>query len=487
MPKHNFLKAAIFVFAFVWLGLFVLALLHYPGSKLIYSLFSITFLGMLVGGLYKQDSYGYMFLTIFMWLGFWLKFTVHTISGVQYVEPIGAFSASPTNLDNVLVIAVLAALGVIAAGFFCRFIPGGKSYCSKTQNTCPRWYPRARKWLWACLWLCIVLIPGVNTILGIAQIGLVPRTILPWPLNFFIAWFLGIGLLMGIVTLLWWDIFVKKNPFQGLFAVLAEASISSMSLLSRGTFLWHVLPVAATLSKNIKELFPTVSKRKIFVVAGMVALIFAVSFTMVNTMRRYFYSAVITSELSSKGNNAYKGYNAHILTLSTKGFSGEFANFFKKASLMGVDRWIGVEGVMAVYAYPLKGWNTLFTALMEKRKIGKADFYQSVCTPGVSDSLHFQFGSLPGPAAFFYYSGSLAAVFCGVLLLTIVVKLSETAVGYLTGNPFMCSLWGLAAANTTAQLMAPRQMLPYFFAIICALLFIRLIRGQSGSEKAPTI
>ena len=138
---------------------------------------------------------------------------------------------------------------------------------------------------------------------------------------------------------------------------------------------------------------------------------------------------------------------------------------------------------MAVYAYPIKGRDIFFAALMEKREIGKAGFYQSVCNPGVSGKAHFQFGSLPGPVAFFYYSGSIAAVFCGVLLFALAVKFSETAVGYLTGNPFMCSLWGIAAANTVAQLSAPRQMLSYFFAIICALLVIRLTRVRSGSEE----
>src|SRR3989339_733911 len=106
MPKHNFFKAGIIAFALVWLGLSVFALLYYPGSKLIYSVFSIVFLGMLVVGFYRQDSYGYMFLTVFMWLGFWLKFTVRMISGpaygeqIIYGEPIGAFIPTPGNLDN---------------------------------------------------------------------------------------------------------------------------------------------------------------------------------------------------------------------------------------------------------------------------------------------------------------------------------------------------------------------------------------------------
>ncbi len=476
MPKHNILKIVTLIFILAWFALSVLVLAHYPGSKFIYSVFSITFLAMLTGGLYKQDSYCYMFLTVFMWLGFWLKFTVHAISGARYAEPIGAFIPIPTSLDNILVISTLAAFAVIVAGFLCRLIPGGAAYCSVKQNICPQWYPRFRKWLWLGLWLCIILIPGLNTVLGINQIGLVPRTILHWPLNFLIAWFLGIGLSMGIVTLLWWDILVKTKPLQGIFAILTEASIVSASLLSRGTFLWHVLPAVAASAKNFKELFTAISKRKVFLAGCAAALLFAVSFTMANTMRQYFYSADVISVLSSKGNSDYKGNNVKGLTLAVKGFVAEFTDFFQKASSMVIGRWIGVEGVMAVSAYPLKGRDTFLKALMEKRELGKADFYQSVCQSGVGDDLYFQVGSLPGFAAFFYYSGSLLVIFIGVLLFTLAITFSEVAVGYLTGNPFMCSLWGLAAANTAAQLSAPRQMLPYFFAIICAVVFIRFIR-----------
>ncbi|MEI7482587.1 MAG: hypothetical protein WCK75_09590 [Elusimicrobiota bacterium] len=484
MPKHSFLKiATALLFTLAWLILSVLALAHYPGSKLIYSVFSIAFFCMLAGGLYKQDSYGYMFLTIFMWLGFWLKFTVGTIIGAKYAEAIGAFIPTPANLDNILGIAILAAFAVIVAGFLCRFIPGGAAYCSAKQDTCPPWYPRFRKWLWLGLWLCIILIPVVNTVLGINQIGLTPRTILHWPLNFLIAWFLGIGLSMGVVTLLWWDILAKRGPLQGLFAVLAEAAISSTSLLSRGTFLWHVLPAAAASAKNFKELFSAISKIKIFMAGCAAALLFAVSFTMANTMRQYFYSADVVSVLSSKGGNDYKGNNVQGLTLAIKGFSTEFKDFFQKASSMAIGRWIGVEGVMAVAAYPIKGRDTFLKALMEKRELGKADFYQSVCQSGVGDDLYFQVGSLPGFVAFLYYSGSLLVVFLGVLLLTLAIRLSEAGVGYLTGNPFMCSLWGLAAANTAAQLSAPRQMLPYFSAIICALIFIHLIQGGIVNRK----
>lgn len=72
----------------LWLPLFVGGLIGYSGSKLIYTLFSVIFLVMLASGFYRRVSYSYLFLVIFLWLGFWFKLTVHTILGYHYVEPI---------------------------------------------------------------------------------------------------------------------------------------------------------------------------------------------------------------------------------------------------------------------------------------------------------------------------------------------------------------------------------------------------------------
>lgn len=75
----------------VWLILFLLGLSAYSGSRITYVLFSILTGAMLINGFRQKISYGYLFLTIFLWLGFWLKLTIHAILSYPFVEPVGSF------------------------------------------------------------------------------------------------------------------------------------------------------------------------------------------------------------------------------------------------------------------------------------------------------------------------------------------------------------------------------------------------------------
>ncbi len=66
--------------------------------------FSVAFTALLVSAHVKQRTYGYAFLTIFLWLGFWLKVSWHLAWGNGYPEPTGQFSASASHWDHALIV-----------------------------------------------------------------------------------------------------------------------------------------------------------------------------------------------------------------------------------------------------------------------------------------------------------------------------------------------------------------------------------------------
>jgi len=443
-----------------WLSLFVGGLIGFPGSKLIYTLFSVAFLAMLVSGFYRQVSYGYLFLVVFLWLGFWLKLTVHTIFDYPYVEPIGSFDGTAAAWDGVLWVAIVASIGVVV-GRLLYGLAGRKStmLISEGGFRAPVWYPRIRKWLWISMLTVAMGLAVINVIYGIQQSGLVPRTILLWPLNAVIYWVLGMGLAMGIATLLWWDISLRKNISLPVYAILAEAFFSSVSLLSRGVYIFHTIPQMLALYKN-RSILVRISLKKVMLLVVVFIGLFIISFSAVNILRNYHYSNVPIDFNSIKEGLVAKGVGA--------------TRFI-------VDRWIGVEGVMAVYSYPKKNDALFLSALTERPKIGDVTFYQRVCKSHYQemDMSKYAFASLPGAAAFFYYTGSLWYVFLGLLVLTLAVLFSESSVLSMTGNMLLCSLYGMNVANLIAQLgVAPRQVLIHLFMVFCGLIFIWFF--QSG-------
>ncbi|PKM92534.1 MAG: hypothetical protein CVU80_02845 [Elusimicrobia bacterium HGW-Elusimicrobia-4] len=288
---------------------------------------------------------------------------------------------------------------------------------------------------------------------------MVPRTILQWPLNAVIYWILSMGMVMGMATLLWWDIFLKKNISLLVYAILAEAFFSSVSLLSRATYIFHVIPQLLSLYKN-KQALVGVSRKKAILIAVAFVGLFVISISAITILRNYYYSNVPINFNSAEG-----------LISSSRGVGA--ARFI-------IDRWIGVEGVMAVYSYPKKNDELFLSVLTERPKIGGVTFYQKVCKSHYQgmDMNKYTFASLPGAAAFFYYTGSLGYVFLGLLVLTLAALFSESLVLSMTGNMLLCSIYGMYVANLIAQIgVAPRQLLVHLFMVFCGLIFIWLLKS----------
>ena len=449
----------------LWLVLFAGGLVEFSGSKPIYVLFSIVFLIMLVSGFYRRVSYSYLFLVIFLWLGFWLKLTVHTILGYHYIEPIGSFNGTAAAWNEVLWVAIVASIGVIVGRILYEFVRGRSTIVMRKDIfKAPVWYLAIRKWLWIIIMVVTGGVVIFNAVYSIHQIGLVPRTILMWPLNSVIAWVLNIGLATGIATLLWWDISLKKNISLPIYAILIEGFLTSVSVLSRGAYIYHAIPQLFALYKNKKTLIGISLIKGIFIAVIFIGL-FIVSQSAVYTLRTYLYQ------------------NDH--DFSAKMLLDEFVyqmrgSVFGRISQLAVDRWIGLEGVMAVQSYSKKGNVFFLDGIKEKREIEKVALYEEVSKSNYrEDSSTFQFGSLPGAAAFLYYSGSLWVVMLGMGVFSLLILLIEWVVNILTANPLLCSLIGFGVAGNVAQFgVTPRQDIPYYFMIFCSVLLIWFVQSR---------
>ncbi|WP_036303329.1 hypothetical protein [Methylotenera sp. L2L1] len=446
----------------VWILLFIGGVANYTGSCLHYTVFSFVFLAMLISGLYRQVSYGYLFLVAMLWLGFWLKLTVHLLIDYPFGEPIGFFDRTPVAWDNVLLSASVGSVGVILARFLYHFYKQPSSILAQNSTfAVPSWYVNERCWIWAGLIFLCIFVATINVLFGIQQSGLVSNTILLWPLNAVIYLLLASGFSFCVATLLWWDIALGRKVSKVVYFVLLEAFSSTISILSRGTYIFHVIPQMFALYKN-KELVFGWSRKNIILMTIVFVMLFAISNPIVNMMRAYLYSN-----------------NTQEITFADSGISlGAFMKF-------SVDRWIGLEGVMAVSMYPLKGSDLFIEAMTEHGGVGKSTIYQEVCQAHYRfmNMSKFQFASVPGAIAFLYFTGNLWAVAVGMIFLVFVLLLSESLIFRFTGNPLLSALWGGVTANAVAQMgIAPRGLLFYFFELICGVMAIYFVQSEFFSK-----
>jgi hypothetical protein len=416
---------------------------------------------MLLSGLYKRVTYGYLFLVVFLWLGFWLKLTVHQIFVYPFGEPVGLFDRSPAAWDKVLLVSTSGCIGVIAARIAYGCAGLKSTILNINSSTAPYWYPRIWKVLWFALLVVLAVCGALNAVYGIQQSGLVPRTLLMWPWNAAIYWMLSSGFAMCVATLLWWHVASSKAVGPVAYMVLVEAAVSSVSILSRGLYVFHAIPAMLGIYMNRMHIKGRSLKRVLLFLATFIGLML-VSLSLVNTLRGYYYSNVppVFIELTDARTSLREG--------------GASLRFI-------VDRWVGVEGVMAVSSYQDKGLDLFLGALTEKSEIGKSTFYQKVCLAHYRfmDMTKFQFASLPGAIAFFYFTDSLLLVMLGMMVLTLIALFSEKLVSILTVNPLLSSFWGCAMANLIAQFgVAPRGLGPYFAMSILAILTIGWIQSS---------
>ena len=519
----------------IWLILFIMALIGYTGSKVSYTIFSIVTGVMLIDGLGKKTSYGYKFLTVFLWLGFWLKMTLHTILDYPFVEPVGSFVGGSKAWDQVLYTATIACLGVILGRliynkiiYFFDIVPDDE------KIVVPFWYAPNRKWLWGGLFSIAIFVIYVNYKYGIHQIGLVPRTILMWPLNAVVAWLLNIGLATGVAVMLWWDILLKKNITIPIYAIIVEALVSSVSILSRAAYVFHTIPLlwaASRFKHNFKDW--SIAKTNLLLIIFTFLLVISVS--LVTTFRNILYQSgsylnIDFQEASSRSkemesevnsiklkikessseerkvleNNLYelmakkKKFDL-ILTQEEKSIAAiehksvqakvllnEFGYQIAGGSAalilqLSVDRWIGLEGLMAVQSYPGKNMQLLFRALNEKPEVGEPDIYQTIANSIYlkADGTKFLFATLPGAAALLYYSGSLFVVLIGMATFSLAIFAIERVIYILTTNPILCSLYGAVIAGNIAQFGgSPRLNLPYFFVLTCGILLVWIVQSK---------
>ncbi|WP_397411278.1 hypothetical protein, partial [Polaromonas sp.] len=601
----------------VWLALLVGGLIGHQGSYWVYAIFSVVFTAVLASAVYRQASYGYLFLAVFLWLGFWLKLSVHNIFNYAYVEPIGRFDGTAAAWDEALWVATVAGVAILLGRWMSRAFGGAVSgQVTADSSRVPGWYPSSRRTTWALLLLAAVGLSVLNRVYGIQQSGLASQTILPWPLNGVIYWLLSTGLSMCVATLIWWDICLRKDISLSIYAILGEAFLSTMSLLSRGLFVFHIAPTLLAVYVNKKHVIWK-AQRKFILIAMILGALFIVSLSIVSTLRSYLYQPsqdfrsttqnritrlqilqtviptleeriVIKSiarievlqalipaveqltvlknmdsaerqlkirrhklksdvpmeeqlqalilertwleenlpELKARAAVAKMLYQidshaseqevliedqfqalalekaeleqdlsarkkqANVAMKSWPGKAGLLFNELgyqmtgglgSRVFALGVDRWIGMEGVMAISSYPEKSNDLFLTALTERSGVGKVTMYQKICQSiyQTADMNKYQFASLPGAAAFFYYTGSLWAVFLGMFFLTLMAIYSEYLVHYLTGNVLLCALVGMNAANAIAQLgVVPRQLLIHFGMLFGAVFIIWLLQSR---------
>lgn len=434
------------------LGYFTLT--KYPGNPIVYIMFTVISNFFLFAGFTKNAIFLDAFLSVFFWLGFWLKFSLRVaFFGGIFNQQVGNFDGSPAAFDRALLVVSFALLALLISSVFRRKCLFNYPEISENQirKSFFHFYDDHRKKILISFIFLVIFIAFTNAAFVIYQKGRITETVLPFGFNGVYKWLL----LFGLASFFAWISrveFYKKTSFLIMALGLFEIFISNVSMLSRGM----ILNAGAV----IYGIFLTVRLNKIksklsFLVSTIVltAILFITSIMLVNYIRSSIYLDNGEDRLSE---------------------------FRSMTTPLFVDRWVGIEGVMAVSSYPNLGWPMFRSALKEKYDENETSFYDNTFITSSyvnTDKTKHHFISLPGIIAFFFYPGSFIFLFGSMLILSLFASLIEIFTYKFGGtNLVLCSLFAEVIAYRFSSFgYVPTQSYLLFGSMCMNLLFIYLL------------
>lgn len=425
----------------------------YSGNIFYYIGFSVSFTLLLLRGFSKGKSFFDTFIGIFLWLGFWFKYSVRIAFMNGVFGDVGNFNNSPPAHDRALFISTLAALALLLASFIReKFIfSHDRVKMDSGHNGSLLFYGKFRVWIISFFLILATLVPFMNYYLGIYQRGAISRTHLPFGLNGVFTWLVFFGLSSFFAYIL--NLELKHNKKLSITMMLLgfmEILLSNLSMLSRGMFL-NGSALLFGVDKSLKK-FGIEGYKKFYMRLGgilFVLIIFSVLST--NIIRMYSF-----------GNQENR---------ASLGIIKNMRDILATSSALIVDRWLGVEGVMAVSSSDKLGMELWKEGWAEKSKPNGTSFYDKVVIKSSyqnADVENHHFITMPGAVGFFFYHGNYYLLFISIFLFGIIAAFIELFVFNLGGNNFiLCSLMSQVVAYRFASFgYAPAQSYLLFGTIL---------------------
>ncbi len=460
------------------------ASLAYPGRTLVFLLFNGLFAAAMLLAIPSPRSHAYTFLACMLALGHWAKLLSHLNLDYRFIEPFGRFDAEPASWDRVLLVSSCGAAGlVVARAAHLWLARQGRGVARQCEAAAPRWYSSHRRVVWTVSVFAFLTVVVLNAFGSIYQIGMRPRIVLPWHLNVPLAWMIILGFALWLATLLHWERAAASGTLALLWLPHIEAMAASVSMLSRSAYLFRALPymLVPPLS-NLQGGSRVRRARYAFALSLVIGV--GASFVAIQAARSRLYTGA-PPRLTSAGDIGSKASRADLLAPRRPPASSYWRLAWRYyLPRLIVDRWIGLEGVMAVSSWPGLGPSLLWSALLDDPKEGVGSLYQHVAGTFYEELPENVFLTTAGLVGLLFFSGSYLFVLAGTAIATAAIMIIELTGLRLTGNPMAVSVAAMALANSVAQLNFPYLTAVFFAQTIAGLAVLAILQRGAGPRVA---
>ncbi len=452
---------------------------NYIGNKILYLSFSIICNFLIFFAFRRNAIFFETYFSIFLWLGFWFKFTYTLVisDGVFRGDGTGLFDYSVNSFNESLVVSQIGILAFILAGFFREYFifkyPIKINLIVFKKNL----FSFGRKNIWILFIIFFLVTSLINFYFKIYQKGLIPI----YEINFLISgtfkWLLLFGLSAFSATLIFLEFnFFKKFFLISTIIILFETFATSSSMISRGMFFnaFALLYGIYKFSNKVNNPNNFDYYLKSFL---LIVILFYISVSSVNFIRaNYFYIGKSVEFVNKKTINDLQNKDSNVKFSSASQLNSEIL-------FLIANRWVGIDAVMAVVAKKnILNIPFFISSFNERPSLDSNTFYETnfeLIENKISDKLYknVKGNTLPGIIAFLYYSGSLYILFFSIFLISIISALLEIFAFKLSSqNLIFSSLIGqVIAFRFTHFGYLPHQSYLLFGSIILTVIFLYIL------------
>ena len=344
----------------------------------------------------------------------------------------------------------------------------------------PAWFVERRAFVWTATLVMLVVAALINTHESIYRIGLETQTRLPRPLPLIIAWIVNLGGGLVMATLLHWDRCLKsRSSIVAWSAVIVEAIVSSASAISRALYLLRMVPYLFATEGQVRM---KLSRRLGAVVMMLAGFGISISLVTAQRMNDYLEATKFSDVEAEKDPIAIATPRSvpqpaqppRIVAVDRASY---LFGYIRQTVMLTSDRWVGLEGVMAVSAHPDLGRDMLRLAVVDDPRRGYDTVFQRTARSPYLKLVtleRYTFLTLPGIAGICAYGGSGWYIFGGLLIVTAMMMVIEVFCHQLTGNPYLTALVALNLAYVVHQMNFPYLTIVYVAELIMTVLAIEL-------------
>lgn len=414
----------------------------------------------------------------------------------------------------------------------------------------PGWYRRAPGWTWAGLTVAVVLFYLANHHYAFFVTGVNARIVLPLKLNAIFAWTAYCGIAMLVMLLADWEQQRRPERLGPLVIALSLLGVlmsASMSSRASALFVFGALAMACFAHGRIAP--SRWWRNGGWKWLPVMAAAFAASLVAVSAIRLTLYkvvdpNAAAVAAPAAQLSNAAGAQPALPATgkpvpapqadappvsssappsapaaTTTAGEAGEAApatavapaapaalaapaaptapvaqqrlqmtpsNMLRQVMQLAIDRWIGIEGMLAVASSDRLGPPLLREGLTEDPARGVNAIFQRIAHSVYVYQPDFTYLTLPGFAAVLYYSGSLLVVCFGMFAVCALICWLDGVALRATGSRLLTAWVGLLLANAVCQMSFP--YLALVFAVLTGLSLIGFrVLGRIGGGAPQTV